>query len=117
LSSPGLCAAIAGGCPLGTDVGEAAAAQAFIDSNGGAGSVRVGLGASAGNASGGPGSATGGPETFFVGSALTLGGAGGGPGEQAVPEPSAMLLMGTGLIGVASLWRYRHRPFHRRSRR
>jgi hypothetical protein len=99
-SSPGLCAAI-GGCPAGTDMGEAAAAQAFIVNNGGAGNVRLGLGASAGNAGGGAGSATGGPETFFVGSVNTT----GGPRSagDTVPEPFALLLIGSGLIGIVSV--------------
>ena len=106
LSSPGLCAVIAGGCPAGTDLGEAVAAQTFIDNNGGAGNVRLGLGALAGSANGWTGSATGGLETFFVGSVATVGGPRSGGGTAGtVPEPGAMLLVGAGLI---CLGRVRH---------
>jgi hypothetical protein len=100
LSSPGLCAAIPGGCPSGASMEDAAAAQTFIDSNGGPTNVRIGLGASAGNASGGTGSATGGLETFFVGSVTTVGGP---QASESAPEPLEMLLVGAGLIGLASL--------------
>jgi hypothetical protein len=102
LSSPGLCAAVPGGCPSGTNMGDAAAAQTFIDDNGGTGNVRIGLGASAGNASGGAGSATGGHETFFVGSVATIGGP-EADSSDSVPEPVELLLVGTGLIGLAGL--------------
>jgi hypothetical protein len=96
-----LCSAI-GGCPAGTDTGEAAAAQAFIVNNGGFGNVRLGLGASAGNAAGGTGSATGGPETFFVGSVSTT----GGPRSAGdTPEPITLLLIGSGLIGIMNVGR------------
>jgi PEP-CTERM motif len=104
LASPVLCAAI-GGCPAGTDTGEAAAAQTFIAANGGAGSVRVGLGASVGAAAGGTGSSTGGLETFFVGSANTI----GVPFQSEVPEPAAIMFVGLGLIGIACAQRRRQR--------
>src|ERR1041385_1800610 len=80
------------------DATEAASAQTAINANGGLGSVRLGLGASAGVAAGGTGSATGGLETFFVESSTTIGGGGGGGG--ATPEPSTSILIGAGLIGV-----------------
>ena len=83
---------------------EATSAQSLIVANGGFGAVRVGLGASAGVAAGGSGSATGGLETFFLESApsiVPVGGGGGGP----VPEPVSMLLIGAGLAGIAFLHR------------
>jgi PEP-CTERM motif-containing protein len=98
LASPSLCAAITGGCPIGTDTGEAAAAQAFINSNGGITGVRVGLGSMAGASIGAvTGAATGGLETFFVESQS----ASGGPGGNAVPEPSTLFFLGGGLLAIA----------------
>jgi len=92
---------------------EAAAAQSFINANGGLGGVRVGLGASAGCGTfnnttvacqpSGAGGATGGLETFFVESA---GDTGGGTGS-AVPEPQSavMVLLGAGFIFAGALRR------------
>jgi len=100
LASPTLCTVI-GGCPAGTDTTEAAAAQAFINSNGGPGNIRIGLGASAGVAAGGSGSATGGLETFFVGSVASTGGPRSAP--PPVPEPAVYLLIGTGLLAMARI--------------
>lgn len=105
LASPALCAAVPSACPAGTDDTEAAAAQAFITSNGGTSSVRVGLGTSLGVAAGGAGSATGGLETFFVESQGSIGGpggGGGGGGGGAIPEPSTYALLGGGLLGMAA---------------
>jgi len=82
------------------DAAEAAAAQTFINNNGGSGSVHIGLGASAGVAAGGPGSATGGLETFFVEGSASIGGGG-------VPEPDSSLLIGAGLLIVAFVVRRR----------
>jgi hypothetical protein len=105
LASPALCAALSGGCPTGTDTGEAAAAQAFITANGGT-SVRVGLGALAGATIGSTtGAATGGQETFFVESQAGI----GGPGGSAVPEPSTLFILGGGLLALASMRRRAHR--------
>jgi hypothetical protein len=88
------------------DTAEAAAAQTFINNNGGLGSVHIGLGASAGMADGGPGSATGGLETFFAGSSASI-----GPtvGSGDAPEPDSFLLIGAGLLTVAFAAR-RYRP-------
>jgi hypothetical protein len=105
LASPTLCAAITGGCPAGTDTGEAAAAQAFITANGGT-SVRVGLGTLAGASIGTTtGAATGGLETFFVESQAGI----GGPGGNAVPEPSTFFILGGGMLALASMRRRAHR--------
>jgi hypothetical protein len=84
------------------DPGQANSAQSAIDTAGGLGVVRVGLGASAGVAGGGPGSATGGLETFFVEGSSTIGGGGGG-GGGAVPEPATNLLIGAGLVGLVAI--------------
>jgi hypothetical protein len=83
------------------DDAQAAAAQTFINANGGLSSVRVGLGASVGVAAGGTGSATGGLETFFVESAGSIGG--GGTAGDTVPEPASMVLIGAGLIGLVAI--------------
>ncbi|MEO8028126.1 MAG: PEP-CTERM sorting domain-containing protein, partial [Bryobacteraceae bacterium] len=96
---------------------EATMAQAFIAANGGLGSVRIGLGASAGCGTNGTlsaaclgpggvgGQATGGLETFFVESASAVG-MGGGTGDQ-VPEPSAVSLLsiGLGLLAAGKFFR------------
>ena len=104
LASDGLCAVLPGGCPAGTSTAEVAAAQAFIAAHGGL-DVRVGLAAEVRNA-------TGGHETFFLSSRAVTGGPGfgdepGGP-PQAIPEPAATVLIGTGLVGL-SLIRLRRR--------
>ena len=105
LTTPTLCAF--GGVTCPGDINEAATAQTFINANGGVGSVRVGLGASAGVAGGGPGSASGGMETFYVEGVGTVGGGGGG--GSAIPEPASMTLMGAGLVALAISQRRRIR--------
>ena len=107
LTTPTLCAF--GGVTCPGDINEAATAQTFINANGGVGSVRVGLGASAGVAAGGPGSATGGMETFFVEGVGTVGGPGGGGGGSPIPEPASMALIGAGLVTLAISQRRRIR--------
>ena len=74
---------------------EAAQLQTFITSLG-AGNVRVGLGASAGN----PNSAEGGNETFFIFNANTA---------TVVPEPSTVVLTATGMLGLVGYIRRRRR--------
>ncbi len=78
------------------DAAQAAAAQAALGTT-----VRVGLAASATNASGGL-------ETFFFANANLIGGGGGG--GAAVPEPSTWVILGTGLALAAI------RPLRRRVR-
>jgi len=105
LASPSLCAAISGGCPGGSDTTEAAAAQTFLNNNGGT-AVRVGLGALAGATIGTTtGTATGSLETFFVESSTALGNDGGSP----VPEPGTLFILGGGLLALASMQRRAHR--------
>jgi hypothetical protein len=70
---------------FGLDSVAAARLQAAINTYG-AGNLHIGLAATVGNAQGGP-------ESFFIGSA---------PAPAAVPEPTTMLLLGTGLAGVAA---------------
>jgi hypothetical protein len=74
------------------DGAQAAVAQAFIDANGGASEVSIGLGSSISNA-------TGGPETFFVASAPAAGGS--------VPEPVTSAMLGSGLVAFGFLLKRR----------
>jgi hypothetical protein len=81
---------------------EAVTAQNFINTSGGLGTIRVGLGASVGCLDGSTtcaGAATGGLETFFVGNVASTGGPGGDPG--AIPEPTTYLMLGGGLTLLA----------------
>jgi hypothetical protein len=75
---------------FGLDAVAAARLQAAINTYG-AGNLHIGLAATIGNAQGGP-------ESFFIGSA-----------PAAVPEPATMLLLGTGLAGVAARLRKRRK--------
>jgi hypothetical protein len=77
---------------FGLDAVAAARLQAAINTYGAA-NLHIGLAASVNNAQGGP-------ESFFIGSA---------PGPAAVPEPTTMLLLGTGLAGVAARMRKRRK--------
>ncbi len=74
---------------FGLDAEAAARLQAAIIANGG--NIRLGL---AGSVS----SAEGGPESFFIGAQ-----------PAAVPEPATMILLGTGLAGVAAKVRKRRK--------
>lgn len=82
---------------FGLDTLQASQADTFLGAaaNGGATGIRIGLGASLSNV-------TGGPDTFFVRNNPS----GGGFSDQ-VPEPASMLLFGSGLVAVALLKRRR----------
>jgi len=75
---------------------QASTLQALIDANGGLTNIRVGLGASAGV----PETSEGGNETFFIfnRNAATV-----------VPEPSTVVLMASGMLGLVGFVRRRNR--------
>lgn len=77
---------------FGLDSAAAARLQAAINSYG-AGNLHIGLASTVGNAQGGP-------ESFFIGS---------GQAPAAVPEPASMVLLSTGLAGIAATMRKRRK--------